>query len=172
MIKQGNRLTYFLFFNLQKYLIMKKTILSILCMSITLGIFCQAGNPAKEAYKFEIGAGLGYEYGGIGMHFSYAPIPNISGFVGVGINGGIGYNVGAAWHIIPKTTDHRFRPYLEVMYGYNLVQVVVGDYYDVNQYYGPSVGAGMEFRNKKTSRHGFEICFLRYAFWSQAAWNA
>jgi hypothetical protein len=144
----------------------------MMCTVLTMTVYCQTSNSEKEAYKFEIGAGLGYEYGGIGMQFSYAPIPYVSGFVGVGMNGGIGYNVGATWHIISKTTNHRFRPYIEAMYGYNLVWVTVGDYYNVNQYYGPSLGLGMEFRNKKTSRHGFDICFLRYAFWSEDAWDA
>lgn len=151
---------------------MKRTILFFLIIPSYLMIFSQTDNIKKETYKFEAGLGLGYEYGGIGMQVAYAPIPYISAFLGLGLNGGIGYNVGAAWHIIPKTTTHRFRPYLEVMYGYNLVQVVVGDYYDINQYYGPSIGAGCEFRNKKTCRHGFELCFLRYAFWSKAAWDA
>jgi len=151
---------------------MKKIILLLLCITCSLSLFSQKDTTGIKAYKFEFGAGLGYEYGGIGLHFAYAPVPYFSAFLGVGINGGIGCNVGAVWHIIPKTTDHRFRPFLEAMYGYNLVEVIVGDYYDVDQYYGLSIGAGCEFRNKKTSRHGFEICFPRYAFWSQAAWDA
>ena len=155
-----------------KIMIMKKTISFLICICMAAAIYSQQGNNGSTAYKFEAGAGLGYEYGGIGLQFSYAPIPNFSGFIGLGVNGGIGYNIGAAWHIIPKTTDHRLRPYLEAMYGYNLVEIVIGDYYHINQYYGPSVGAGIEFRNKKTSRHGFELCFLRYAFWSKAAWDA
>lgn len=151
---------------------MKKSILIILCILPTLSAFCESDNVGTKAYKFEFGAGLGYEYGGIGLHFAFAPIPNFSTFLGLGINGGIGYNAGVVWHIIPKTTDHRFRPFLEAMYGYNLVEVTVGDYYDVDQYYGFSIGAGIEFRNKKTSRHGFEICLPRYAFWTDVAWDA
>ena len=151
---------------------MKKTILIILCILPSLVTFCQMDTNSFKAYKFEFGAGLGYEYGGIGLHLAFAPIPYFSTFIGLGINGGIGFNAGAVWHIIPKTTDHRFRPFFEAMYGYNLVEITVGDYYDVNQFYGLSLGLGCEFRNKKTCRHGFEICFPRYAFWSQAAWDA
>jgi len=151
-------------------------ILTICLLFFTLVAFAQGEKPQKEAYMFEFGLGLGYEYGGIGAHFAVSPVPYASAFLGVGINGGIGFNAGAAVFAIPKTTKHTFRPFLEAMYGYNLVTILVDEatnVMDVNQYYGPSVGLGCEIRfGYPVKRHGFDIVFPRYGFWSDKAWDA
>lgn len=149
---------------------MKKLILCFLVIYSCIVAYSQ-GRGEYKVHHFDVGAGLGYEYGGIGFQASYAPIPYASIFAGIGTNGGFGWNVGTAWHILPKTTRYMFRPFIEAMYGYNLVFVTVGDYYSVEQFYGPSVGAGCELRFGKSKRHGIDLVLLRYAFWTQDAWD-
>jgi len=151
---------------------MKKTILILISVIFCISTYSQSRNSDVKAHHFDFGLGAGYEYGGVGFQASYAPIPYASVFAGVGFNGGLGYNFGAVWHILPKTTRYMFRPYIEVMYGYNLVFVYTDESfstYDVEQYYGPSAGAGCEVRFGKKKRHGVDLCAFRYAFWTSKA---
>jgi len=152
-----------------------KTITVFLCSLIFCITTYGQSRADVKAHHLDFGFGGGYEYGGVGFQASFAPIPYASAFAGFGFNGGFGYNVGLVWHILPKTTRYTFRPFIETMYGYNLVFVYTDatySTYSVKQYYGPSIGAGCELRFGKNKRHGADICLLRYAIWSPEAWDA
>jgi hypothetical protein len=156
--------------------LMKNKFIQKVTLFVCLALVCASGNSQSKggdvkAHYLDFGFGAGYEYGGVGFQASVAPIPYASLFAGFGFNGGAGWNIGAAWHILPKTTRYMFRPFIEGMYGYNLVFITIGDTYYVKQYYGPSVGAGCEMRFGKKKRHGVDVS-LRYAFWSSEAWDA
>jgi hypothetical protein len=107
-------------------------------------------------YKFEepenpfnLGLGIGLDYGGIGAKFSGFPVKNFGVFAGVGYNlMKVGYNFGGTVRILPAK---KVCPILTGMYGYNGVIVVDGGSQYNKVYYGPSFGGGIElhFSNRQ-----------------------
>jgi len=117
-----------------------------------------------KKHKFDIGIGLGCDYSGLGIKFSYLPIPYFSLFA----SGGyamfeLAWNIGACYHIIPKTSEHFIRPHIKAMYGYNEI-IYLLDAKEYNQtYYGFTPGIGIELRFRESKNHGFD-CDLNFPF--------
>jgi len=110
-------------------------------------------------HNVDIGVGLGCDYAGVlGLKLSYVPNPYFSLFV----SGGFAmfeftYNVGATYHIIPKTSKRLIRPHIKAMYGYNEI-IILFDNREYDQlYYGFTPGIGVEFRTHKSKNRGFDF---------------
>ncbi|HEY0743417.1 MAG TPA: hypothetical protein VGD40_18240 [Chryseosolibacter sp.] len=97
-----------------------------------------------EHSPFNVGLGIGLDYGVIGAKVAGYPIERLGLFAGAGYNLlGVGYNFGAIGKILPRK---RVCPYVTGMYGINAVIVVVGaDEYN-ESYTGPTFGGGIELR--------------------------
>ena len=112
--------------------IMKKFILFLVLSNLMINSLIAQDNieqieevPKNEVvvstieHNIDIGVGLGCDYSGLGIKLSYLPIPNFSLFA----SGGyamfeFAWNLGASYHIIPKTSEHFIRPHIKAMYGY------------------------------------------------------
>lgn len=124
------------------------------CLSIcTFPTFAQDSTLVEsynEAHSHvNFGLGYGLDYGGLGIRFAALPIQHIALFAGLGYNfDRLGFNGGLSFQILP---DNRVCPVVLAMYGYNGTVIVRGaTATDLNKtYYGPSVGAGVHFRDKK-----------------------
>jgi len=110
-------------------------------------------------HNFDIGVGLGCDYAGVlGLKLSYVPNPYFSLFV----SGGFAmfefaYNLGACYHLVPKTSKKSIRPHIKAMYGYNEI-IVLFDDKEYNQlYYGFTPGIGVEFRTHESKNRGFDF---------------
>lgn len=97
-----------------------------------------------------LGAGIGLNYGGFGLCFSYLPLKPLTLFGGVGNNlNGLGAQMGA--HISLLNRNHA-DCFFSGMYGYNAVLLVTGAVERTTTYYGPSVGLGTDFALGKLKR--------------------
>ena len=111
----------------------------------------------------------------MGMQAKIAPISRLAVFGGAGYFYKFCYNVGADFYIIPKTSKRRIRPFVEAMYGYNLLQITLYEnmaLHSADIFYGPSFALGVELRFGKKKRHGINLYFPRVAIWSKDAWDA
>jgi hypothetical protein len=116
----------------------------------------------QEAVKhfFDLGIGLGLDYGGIiGAKLSYIlPFPYISIFGAAGAQLlGFGWSVGTTFHILPETNKYVFRPNLKIMYGINRSTKVVGKSMYDKMFTGWTPGIGLEFMFGKMKANGFDI---------------
>ena len=95
---------------------------------------------------FSIGFGMGQDYGGFGLNALVYPQHNIGIFGGVGYPlYNVGYNVGLKFRFSSKKKFHSVVPYATFMYGYNAL-IKVKDSKELNKlFYGPSIGAGVDF---------------------------
>jgi hypothetical protein len=127
---------------------MKKSIITLLLLSLALLTDGQVIQPEQISYpKFNLGFGLGIDYGGIGARATILATDKIEFFGAVGYNLlTVGFNAGVEYRILPKSI---FCPYVGAMYGYNGVIRVNGmDDYN-KSYYGPSFSGGLEIWLKK-----------------------
>jgi hypothetical protein len=107
-------------------------------------------NDLKPTSPFNLGVGVGLDYGGVGIKIpmiSFTPWAQLFG--GLGYNGaGAGFNSGV---LIRSSPQRQISTYATAMYGYNAVLItesVGGGQRTERTYYGPSFGCGIEFRNK------------------------
>jgi hypothetical protein len=111
--------------------------------------FCQGrnkrrSNRADQISIFNLGLGMGLDYGGFGTRVTAFPKSTYGFFSGVGYNvAGIGFNGGG----IVRMPNSRFCPYFIGMYGYNAVLIVQNNLNLSKAYYGPTFGLGVEMRN-------------------------
>jgi hypothetical protein len=104
-----------------------------------------------------LGVGLGMDYGGIGMRYTFSANRTIGVFGAVGSNlVDLGFNAGLIARLNPgkKTCVYGIG-----MYGYNGVIKVKGASEYNKTYYGPTFGLGIEFhaRNKTQNFFNFEL---------------
>lgn len=116
--------------------------------------------PKYDPIDASVGLGLGMDYGGVGVKLEVMPRPWLGLFGGGGTTlQGLGYNLGLAF----RPTPNREATFVAVaMYGYNGVIVVKGQndiIMERKTYYGPTVGAGGEFRvgRRKTNRLSLKL---------------
>jgi hypothetical protein len=114
--------------------------ISILWVLLALSNFLYA----QSEQKIYLGAGVGFDYGGIGGKVEYLPVKHVGVFGGLGYNLlSLGWNVGATYKILP---DKKVSPNLMAFYGYNAV-IKGSDSYS-EQYemtsYGLSLGANID----------------------------
>jgi hypothetical protein len=105
----------------------------------------------KDQTPFNLGLGVGLDYGGVGIKIpmiSFRPWAQLFG--GLGYNGdGAGFNTGILIRSSPK---HQISTYFTLMYGYNgvlITESVGGKQRTERTFYGPSFGGGIEFRNRE-----------------------
>lgn len=113
----------------------------------------------EQTSSFNLGVGIGIDYGGFGLKGVFLPSPRMGLFAGLGYNLlNAGYNVGAEYHFVP---GKMICPTLLAMYGYNGVIIVDGTSQYNGTYYGPSIGFGLEVKSKKHPRNflSFELLF-------------
>lgn len=107
----------------------------------------------KDHYSFiYVGAGLGLEYGGIGVQVEYLTSEYLGIFAGGGYNLVEGsFNVGVNAKVLPVKA---FCPTITAMYGYNAALRVNDSYGNTfgKTYYGLSLGVGAEVRNNRSDR--------------------
>ena len=128
----------------------------IIILAILITISLHAQSISQESMKnFNIGLGLGIDYGGIGMRGTFHPIQHLGLFGGAGYNfNSLGFNIGGQWHI----SQNRNNFFLTGMYGYNAVLIVTGDINDKATYYGFSAGVGYQLKKKSNSNFwNFEL---------------
>ena len=110
--------------------------------------------------KASIGFGMGLDYGGFGLNFTIYPQQNVGLFAGLGYAMvGLGYNVGAKYRYIPNKAA-TVLPYAIAMYGYNTAIKVKNDEGLNKQFYGTTVGVGLDFHSKSKSKGYWTIAIL------------
>lgn len=132
----------------------------LLLLVFTAAITLSGNTQVISKNKFEgfyRGIGLGLDYGGIGFKIEYLPVKQMGLFGGVGYNfDQLGVNGGISFKIFPNSM---VSPFVMGMYGYNAVIILKidngGGVYSRETYYGPSAGAGLEF---KTKGKGNKLC--------------
>lgn len=106
---------------------------------------------------FYLGLGTGLDYGGLGIKGEVLPIPYLGIFAGLGYNfESLGANAGLSFKALP---NKRATPTIQAMYGYNSVIVVRGASEYNKTYYGPSVGAGLDW---EIGRNANKLFFAVY----------
>lgn len=115
-----------------------------------------------------LGIGGGLDHGGFGLRVDL-PVNHHFAFVaGLGYAiVGLGWNAGLQYRFMP---DKKVGLYATALYGYNGVIKVEGasQYDDI--YYGPSAGAGVEFRRPNSTnffRLAILVPFRSAEFWSE-----
>lgn len=103
--------------------------------------------------KISIGIGIGQEHGGFGINLTAYPIRSIGIFGGLGYNMvGAGYNIGLKFRLIPARPTATVTPYAVAMYGYNaVIKVTDASQYD-KIFYGPTLGAGIDYKSYSKSK--------------------
>jgi hypothetical protein len=125
-----------------------------------------AGQPSVSDDS-HLGIGAGLDHGGIGLRVDVPVTRHVALIAGVGYAiVGAGWNAGLQYRFLP---DSKVGLYVQAIYGYNGVIKVEGaaQYDDI--YYGPSVGAGLEFRRSKSSNYfhlALLVPFRSSEFWS------
>ena len=94
--------------------------MKISCLLFILLLSSGAINAQNRAYNKQnlyVGAGMGFDYGGLGAKLEFLPIKHLGIFGGVGYNLlSVGWNVGGSFKLLP---DKKVTPTLSAFYGYN-----------------------------------------------------
>ena len=124
---------------------MKRILFLTILLAIGVNLNAQFNNMRYD--KSSIGIGAGFDYGGFGVNFAHYPVDYIGVFGGVGYAlADLGYNAGVKFrYISSKNTTKSMLPFLMGMYGYNTAIKVNGSPNFNKLYYGPTVGAGLDF---------------------------
>jgi outer membrane protein len=133
--------------------------------NLTVGAIYKIGKAAEASsesqnHTFDLGVGLGLDYGGIiGVKGSYIlPIKQLSVFVAAGAQLlGFGWNVGTAFAFLPANDQRSFNPYVKFMYGINRSTKVSGksEYNEMFTGFTPGIGSSFMYGKKKAS--GFAV---------------
>ena len=127
-----------------------------LCISAVWAQDLEAESQFKNT-PFNLGLGVGLDYGGIvGAKATYIIANRIGVFAGLGYNlNGAGYNLGTSVRFAP---DKKVTPYITLMYGYNAVINVTGDFEFQKTYYGATTGFGIELKSRSNANFwNFEL---------------
>jgi hypothetical protein len=139
---------------------MKRLLVLIGFVLITNIVLAQAREEDEEISEDRtqnLGIGLGLDYGGIGIRYTFVPAPKFGVFGSVGyILVGPGFNFGLNYKFLP---DKRVVPVLGAMYGYNAAIKVEGASEHDKIYYGPSISFGVEVKTRRDERNfwNFEL---------------
>ena len=134
---------------------MKKIILIVFIAFLFTGLLKAQDRTFNH---FDIGVGMGINYGGFGWSVAFAPIPFVS------IEGNCGYNMvepvgGGAInvYIIPKDNAKTYSMAVKSMYGYNAVLLTVDGDMESKSFYGLSFGLSNELRFGSRKRSGINL---------------
>ena len=146
---------------------------SKLALILSIMLFCEMHDASAQRYRYQaaqrynyddeesiffFGIGTGLDYGGLGVKIEGIPTPYLGIFGGVGYNfRGLGLNGGLSFKALPSK---KLSPTIQAMYGYNAV-IVVKELPEYSKtYYGPSVGAGLEWKlGRKPNKLSFAIYY-------------
>lgn len=139
---------------------MKRTLIAFfLLIGISAGYSQEYYSNEAPRPFWDIGFGLGLDYGGI-IGIKATGLPSNR----VGIFGSLGYylfapafNTGVNLYLVKNNSDKIFRPLLKVMYGVNCGIMVVGKEEYNDTYRGFTPGAGFAFRFGSRKKHGFDV---------------
>ena len=132
---------------------MKKPIfIAVFFALFAINNLCYAQDTSFSS-KFNIGTGLGIDYGGAGARLTHIPVKYLSMFIGIGYNLlEAGFNIGVSYRMKP---DSSVCPYASFMYGYNAVIIVTNLSSYSQTYYGPSAALGLEIHSQKRRRANY-----------------
>jgi hypothetical protein len=137
---------------------MKLKFLTLFLLCLMLNRFSMAQKNVLDSRKPDIvnfGPGLGFDYGGIGVNLMVYPQKNIGIFLGGGYAiAGFGYNAGIKLRLSPDRASV-VNPFFTAMYGYNAAVAISGSSQFDKLFYGPTLGAGIDLRSKKTFSKGY-----------------
>jgi hypothetical protein len=128
----------------------------ITTITLLFSICATAQNsPSVPLDKLSVGAGAGYEFGGIGGNVIFYPQRNIGVFVGAGWPlSGFGYNAGIKVRYAVDNNASVVTPFVLFMYGYN-TSIIYSQNAQYNKlFYNFTFGGGIDFRPAK-SKLGF-----------------
>jgi hypothetical protein len=135
---------------------MKKLFILVLSCAMYTGTHIQAQDSLYVGNSF--GVGLGMDYGGVGMRYTYSANRTIGIFGAAGYNlVDLGLNAGLIARFNPgqKTCVYGIG-----MYGYNGVIKVEGASEYNKTYYGPTFGLGIEFHARNKTQNFFNVELL------------
>lgn len=135
-----------------------KTTSALFLLFFAFNIQAQVETKVTTKYTLAstLGVGAGLDYGGIGANLLYYPTAKLGVFGGFGYAfAGVGYNFGAKFRLIANKEFPKINPYLTAMYGYNAA-IAVKDATQFNKiFYGPTVGAGIDFNPNSAKKSGY-----------------
>lgn len=145
---------------------MKRFYLAVILTGLFFSSFAQSKlnvdsiiDAVEISRKFDLGLGFGLDYGGFfGVKISGVPVDHLLVFGSLGYQpAGLGWNLGVAGHLFPKTAKHGVRPYIKAMYGTNASSYVDGapEYNEI--FYGATLGLGVEFRFGRFKNNGINF---------------
>jgi hypothetical protein len=137
---------------------MKRTLSFFLMIVLVISALKVNSQETANFSKVNIGIGMGLDYGGIGGRLSYLPVKSVALFGAVGYNLlKTGFNAGGTFKFLPSK---RLCPTIGAMYGYvAAIKVKGAEQYNQN-YYGPSVSIGLEFKPAKHPRNFWNVKFI------------
>jgi hypothetical protein len=146
---------------------MKKAAIILVFLAVLLPLMAQNENqqqPVSGTWpgdQFSIGLGMGLDHGGFGGNLIFYPVRSIGIFGGAGYAlAGVGYNAGAKFRFIPEKYEAKLHPYVLAMYGYNAA-VLILNRSDLNKlFYGPSLGAGIDYHSNHQKLGYWSIAVL------------
>lgn len=122
------------------------------------------GNPESLTNGFDkvsLGAGLGMDFGGLGVNLLVYPQRNIGLFAGVGYAfAGTGYNIGAKIRFVSENTRSKVAFYGLAMYGYNAAISVTNATEYNKLFYGPTLGFGFDYKSHPSKRGYWTFAIL------------
>lgn len=143
---------------------MKKTYLFLLLFLFSFTVQLNAQEEFSVAVppdKVSVGLGGGLDYGGLGASIMFYPVKSIGLFAGGGYAiAGFGVNAGAKFRLISRKPFSKLTPYAVAMYGYNAAVAVSGASELNKMFYGPSFGAGLDFRSRPEKRGYWSFALL------------
>lgn len=119
-------------------------------------------SKAKTLDGTSIGIGIGQDFGGIGLGIlHYGNNKNMGIFGGVGYTpAGVGINGGLKLRLVSPKNFVKFNPFILGMYGYTSAIYVSNDTQYNKMFYGATVGGGLDFKVRKTSRGFWTFAIL------------
>lgn len=127
---------------------------------LLLGFVVSFAAFAQKQQSLYLGAGFGFDHGGLGVKAEYQPVKHLGFFGGLGYNlADVGANGGVIFNLLP---DKRVTPVLTAMYGYNAVikvEYLNGNDYAV--YNGLTIGGGVDIKlGRRLNRHKLNASLL------------
>lgn len=111
--------------------------------------------------KVSLGAGLGMDFGGLGVNLLVYPQRNIGLFGGIGYAfAGTGYNIGAKIRFVSENTRSKATFYGLAMYGYNAAIAVTNATEFNKLFYGPTLGFGFDYKSHPSKKSYWTFAIL------------
>lgn len=146
---------------------MKKTAITLLILAVVTPLIAQNEPqlppvPANwPGDKVSIGLGMGLDHGGFGGNVIFYPARSIGLFGGAGYAlAGAGINAGVKFRYVPEKYEAKVHPYGLAIYGYNAA-IAITNRSDLNKlFYGPTLGAGMDFHRNHLKKGYWSFAIL------------